>query len=511
MSLLSSKTLPRIDFARVCSPVVKRHQVLVLIACLVFALLGMVLHLPSTLVVPGLVSPLSAEPRAAEISPSALVDPAKVAPFSRRSSVSVTPPMDSAAARVAVTANSYSGGTVYGRVLDQDDIGVPQAGVRLYRRGLFLDQVTDGEGRFSFAGLAAGSYRLLVNIRSMPDGYLPPWRQEVLHKYSGHATGLFATSFELKQNRSREVDLRVFAASSLSGRLVGPFGDPIAAASVHIRSAQGITGSTRTDATGRFVLAGVYPGKYVASTILNPVSATHTPLPSSSSPLPVPFELAGGEALVLDDFIAGSGGHVLRGSVVDQNGSPVAGLVVRCVVAGGAQPSPSWETVTGRAGRYELGRVPSAVLSLTVGHEKSTNPRRTPRLAKRVAPIRIDALRAKRVIEITVVEVEATHPFHILGKVRVDPDWAEANQLQSVRARFEVDGVDARRLPSAYGSRFGGHDLNWNFEFEWDCATPRAELQLRVVLLDAEGREHVKCVSARPVADATEEVLFAFP
>ena len=48
----------------------------------------------------------------------------------------------------------------------------------------------DALGAFTFAGLSPGLYRLYVEGRSLPDGYLPPWRQQVSRPHGGGPTGL---------------------------------------------------------------------------------------------------------------------------------------------------------------------------------------------------------------------------------------------------------------------------------------------------------------------------------
>src|SRR5262249_33665700 len=136
---------------------------------------------------------------------------------------------------------------------------------------------------------------------------------------------VFGTSVRLAQAAQQEVELRVFAASSVSGRVVASGGEPMANAVVSIRSPSGIVQSARTDALGGFALARAYPGRYSTSVKLAP-----QPGSAAAAPLPQQFDLAPREERVLPDLVAGAGGHVLRGTALDQDGRPVAGLAVAC-------------------------------------------------------------------------------------------------------------------------------------------------------------------------------------
>jgi hypothetical protein len=428
-----------------------------------------------------------------------------------RSSVGATPSADISRDRNGGTPAPHSAGSsgsVRGRVIDQDGVGVAWAKVSLYRGQAKAETVTDPRGGFAFDGLESGVCRLYVDARSLPDGFLPPWRQQVPREATGNPTGIFGTALRLANGEEREVDLRVFAAGSVSGRLVGPLGEPIENSLVSICSSVGVTHSTRTDAGGFFAMANVYPGSY--STIVK-LGAERAGL-AASSPLPIRFELEAGERRVLPDLQAGVGGHILRGSIVDEAGRPVAGLSVVCEEAMHSVPGSRWETVTDDAGRFELGRVPSAELVVTVGLDECSKPEGLARISKRVAPIAVDARAEADVLDLGVVEVEASHPFRLVGRVRVDPAWAEANRFE--RWTVRVDGREfgeprSRNVVSEFSAaRPDRHSLG---EFTWGCATPHAPIELTVVLRDVQGVEHERSQIVHPTADTTREVLVAFP
>lgn len=428
-----------------------------------------------------------------------------------RSSV-VAAPMQGSTSNDADTTPSHaslvSTGSVRGRVIDDGDVGVASVKVSLYRGQVKQGSETDPAGRFSFEGLERGSYRLYVDGRSLPDGLLPPWRQQVPREVAGRPTGIFGTAFRLTDGAEREVDLRVFAAGSVRGRLVGPQGQPIEDTPVTIRSSSGVTHSVRTDADGRFAIANVYPGEY--STIVK-LRAEREGF-AASTPLPIRFDLAAGESRVLAELVAGVGGHILRGSVVDQTGGPVAGLAVVCEAATHAEAASRWESVTDVAGRFEIGRVPSTELVVTVGPDECSKAAGIARISKRVVPMEVDARAAPDVLELGRVEVEASHPFRVLGHVRVDPAWVEANGLQRWTIR-----IDATTLGEAR-SRIGDvvhadarSDLRGKDSFKWGCAMPHPPIELTVVLRGAQGALHERSYIVQPASDATQELLVAFP
>ena len=451
------------------------------------------------------------ESAAAEDPTAELLRPEDARLVEPRASVAATPSVDSATDTAGSTpspSSSGSAGSVRGRVIDQDDAGVGSVKVSLHRGQAKEETETDPRGRFTFEGLEPGVYRLYVDARSLPDGFLPPWRQQVPREASGSPTGIFGTAFRLADGAEREVDLRVFAAGSVSGRLVGPLGEPIENTPVSIRSSAGVTHSARTDAQGCFAMANVYPGSYSTIVKLGAERAGS----SSSSPLPIRFDLTAGESRVLPDLVAGVAGHILRGSIVDGSGLPVAGLAVICEETAREEPGSRWETVSDDAGRFELGRVPSAELVVTVGLDEWNKPAGLARISKRVEPIDVDARGAPDVLDLGVVEVEASHPFRVVGRVRVDPTWAESNPFEHWTVRVdgrEVGEPRSRHTTSAFSAaRPDRHSLG---EFTWGCATPHAPIELTVELRNAQGVAHEQSQIVHPAAGVTREVLVEFP
>ncbi len=146
------------------------------------------------------------------------------------------------------------------------------------------------EGRFEVDGVPAGSWRVLARTF---DGRIarPPEPLDV------RAGGRWPVRLELER------------AASLTGRLRGPDGAPVAAGRVTLRrEADGTRRSATTDAAGRFEVADLAPGSWrVRATGRGgaPVE-TLVVLPSGPS-LPVDLALARGGALEVSVTAAGGG------------------------------------------------------------------------------------------------------------------------------------------------------------------------------------------------------------
>lgn len=151
---------------------------------------------------------------------------------------------------------------VHGRVLDALERPVAGVMVVLYRGLERFTERTDAQGAFVFTDLAAGRYQAFVETRSLPDGYLPPWRQQVPRPVAPRPSGFFGTAFDLETGRAQEVDLRVFRAALLTGLVLDGEGLPVVGAIVRMHSRRGVSLTARTDAQGAYRIDGAWPGDY---------------------------------------------------------------------------------------------------------------------------------------------------------------------------------------------------------------------------------------------------------
>jgi len=399
-----------------------------------------------------------------------------------------------ASAAVSGASSGVRAAAVHGRLLDQDGIGVPGAVVSLYRGPIRLDVSTDAGGAFEFPGLRPGSYRAVVQPHSLPQGLLPPAQQHLAREPEQNPDGSLGTAFRLSAGAEREIVLRAFAAGSVSGRVVDEAGALLSGALVSVRSAAGTTDNARTDVAGRFTLPALAPGRHALSVQLDPAR----PDADTSAPLPAVFDLGPHEDRALRDLVAGSSGQVLRGSVVDLAGRPVPGMTLECREERLDGPGGCWLRVTDAEGRYALGRVPPGVLLLTL-----LDDRRVTRLRAPVEPVRVEARGESEVIEVAPIRVEASRPFRVVGRVRVDADWAQDLGRWTAHARL-------RELDALPGAAAELH-LGPTGDFEWSCATPHPEVELLVVLRGDAGREVERRERVRPVADEARELVVDFP
>ena len=315
---------------------------------------------------------------------------------------------------------------VHGTVLDSLDRPVEGVGVLLYHGRERHKQVTDGRGAFEFKNLAGGQHRLFVDRSEMPRGLLAPWKQGVPRIYTGEATGIHGTSFMLPDHEDLQVDLRVFRVSEVTGSVIGSSGEPIEGALATIRSQNGVLISTRTDQWGLFRLEGVYPGLYVIQVETPP----DQPELAGHSPLPTTFEIGSGELVRLEDMVLGGVGCVLQGRIVDEDGLGVEGLDLLVHGADSVGIDLRWSARTDLEGSFRLGRLSPGDLRLEV-----VDPTRA--LAEIPPPRALHLGGSQESWDLGVWEVERDRSFRVLGRVRVDPHWADVEGLDHYTLALE--------------------------------------------------------------------------
>jgi protocatechuate 3,4-dioxygenase beta subunit len=134
------------------------------------------------------------------------------------------------------------GGTLTGRVVDQDGRPVPGAEVDAdpATQGIARNDETDDDGRFSIDGLFPEvAYELEVEI----EGY-------VRRSVSGVRAG------------GDPVEIRIVRGLEVTGRVLGPDGEPMREASLTLWPEDGRRVETETDGEGAFRARGLPPGRY---------------------------------------------------------------------------------------------------------------------------------------------------------------------------------------------------------------------------------------------------------
>jgi|GEM_PF-2385882 len=396
-------------------------------------------------------------------------------------------------------------GSVHGRVLDDEGVGVAFVSVNLFSGHERRGGHTNAAGKFAFGDLSPGLYRLHVDGRSLGAGLLPPVQQQLSREYEGHATGIGGTVFRVADANPVEIDLRVFAAGVVRGRVVDSAGRSLHAVSVEIRSESMGMWQTVTGAQGAFEFSPAYPGRYSACA---PV-AFESGFDEAANPLPITFDVAARQTVVLPDLQAGSGGHVLQGLVVDAGGHPLPAIGVTCREVG----NPAvWQTWTRPDGHYEIGRVPSARLVLAIGSNDAWLISSGSDIASGPIEIQVDTQGAPDTVDVGATTMQVSGLFAVTGDIKVDTNWANILEFQWWNSRVDVRPADestgtsvARLLTSPRIIRLP------STSFLWQCDTPHPDVVLTVVLQEPDGTEHEHAETIRPEADQKRKIEVNFP
>jgi hypothetical protein len=230
----------------------------------------------------------------------------------------------------ANTRNEPTGtAVVRGRVVANDGRVVPHADVELRPRGNLMGTKqtrADGDGRFEFAGIAAG----VVFAMASKSGYSMLAESE--------------QRIELGDGDVHErVDLKLARWGSLSGRLVDEYGDPLQGVSVSLLQVRYEAGRRRlvaagtsartTDDLGRYRLYDIAPGQYVVSASVGSVGSDDLPgyarayFPGTTSPAQAQFVAVERSQEVggVDFSLARARTVRIRGTAFNAAGEPTTG------------------------------------------------------------------------------------------------------------------------------------------------------------------------------------------
>ena len=292
-----------------------------------------------------------------------------------------------AAAPQAGTPSAYLSGRVV-----EEGTGAPVSSARVIlfsqprnAPGPIPQTITDQDGRYTFEGVAPGRYRVDVQ----KSGILPP------------ADPARAATVTLAAGQV--VDdwiVPVQRAGAIAGRILDPFGEPLADVSVRAVqrngpgavSSQAIISSPlsvdfraqgfQTNDLGEFRVFGLPPGEYVLSATppqrfgFQNISTDTTLLASTFYPgAPDPaaaqtITVTAGETVGGVEFrLLTTAGFRVSGVVVDQAGAPVAGAMVMLrgdPRSGVAIMGPVGQSASDGNGMFVLGNVPSGSYYATV-------------------------------------------------------------------------------------------------------------------------------------------------
>jgi hypothetical protein len=258
---------------------------------------------------------------------------------------SPAPPRD--IAQASATALAIGTATIRGRIVAADN-GAPLRNVRvsLTMGADSADQeplLTDSEGRFQFANLGPGGYI----VSASKAGYLAT-RFGSRTPFDRPVTVLL-----IQAAIADNIDLRLFKAGAISGRIVDDIGDPAVGATVVAVRVTLVDGrprmtnvkTTQTDDLGEYRLGGLPAGRFLIAAGGGGGRATRwtrTFLPGTVSVSRAQtVTIATGDEVTGRDFSVtpAGGGHnpvTISGVIVDSSGNAAAGTLVDATVDGPA-------------------------------------------------------------------------------------------------------------------------------------------------------------------------------
>ncbi len=350
----------------------------------------------------------------------------------------------------------------------------------------------DADGHFAFATLRPGHYRVHVDGDRTPRGIL--------------ATE--ASSKRTQLASAAQVDLGslvVERAAGLWGQVQTATGAPVPMAKIRIngRGAR-MSQDVFSDALGQFHCDGLLAGRYRIELDL---AAAPAELRALSLPRTSFFDLGAAAQIVLDPLVCGGGTATVQGTVLDQDGKPVANLPVRCWDAGAADSRDAFDADcrllsinTDADGHFALTQLPGGPIGLDVGYGafKVSAAYGESTLAKAGPSLRIDLANGE-LRELGFLSVQRSRPYRIRGHVVLAPGYATEHDLTVARLEVVVDtgARPAARIPVAADGTF-----------TWWCHTPHAPVTVTVHWLDTfgSGRQVLQ-----PCPDATDELTLPFP
>ena len=242
------------------------------------------------------------------------------------------------------------------------------------------DTFTDAQGRYVFAGLAAGSYGVAADNDDRVSTYLKQW-----FGVDGPAD-LFTPppgpNIEIRPGESRaNVDIAMMRGLAIEGRVIDPLGEPVRGVEVLATHADGKTpamaGVANSNDEGTYRVFGLTPGRYRVCAYVT--TGSSGPPPADGSPrAPACYPdvtLTSQDSVNIDIHVtAGAIAHdpaasaptpesadtgTIRGVVVDKDsGRPIPRAVVRLGFRGPAGPPAVLTAATDDAGVFSLPGLP---------------------------------------------------------------------------------------------------------------------------------------------------------
>jgi hypothetical protein len=386
-------------------------------------------------------------------------------------------------------------GIVHGRVVDRAGAPFHPSAIRVVSAGAVSDPLSTDLGRFSLE-LPPGVHRIELDSELLPAGFLAPWSQgrDTHAPHDAEPNGFYAKVVDVpEQGGEFEVVLRVFEEASAFGRVVDFRGSPVVGVTVRLQSAgplAGLHADTRTDAAGRFELRPLHPGRYRTQAWLG--EAADPAQRGLCHPTPVDVEVLEASRVEIPTLVAGAGTKTVRGVVLDQDGAPFPGLMVRCYlaseVAADALPhdwsSHLMNAETDARGEFELAGLPSELVRLQIpGDWEPRSEVGKRKAAFFLPPMDVDLRGALQEYRLPSVTLDASRPFTFRGRVVLDPAFAARHEIDLGSLRVHVALRDPQAQPDPAAPRRPSFEERPKIDAEtgellWMCETPLAPVSL---------------------------------
>ena len=248
-------------------------------------------------------------------------------------------------------------GKVVGRVVDVDGKPIPGATVGLRTSGSIFSgsalwEKCSEDGRYSYDGKPLGR---TGRLSARAPGYQDMEREDVVALDASKPTEVdFTLRVDLRKASAAKAVVEASNRRSVSGKVVGPEGKPVAEAVVRwdlLVSSDSVP-ETETDAQGAFRLEGVPDSPNVLSVMAKGLAPSF------------PMIEAGGDRQVTVELKAGA---TIKGRIVDDTGAPIEGISVTPSIN---NPKPNWGGFvyldehlgkSDRDGRFTLEGMPEGV------------------------------------------------------------------------------------------------------------------------------------------------------
>jgi hypothetical protein len=407
---------------------------------------------------------------------------------------------------------------IHGHVLTAENLPPPSARVCARRSGWTSGMASiEPDGSFELVVDAGHSYQVLVDKSSLPDGYLEPALQDQGVPGSS-APGYYATEVAIPpEGGTFEVTLRVFVATIVRGRIVGPHGEPVPNCWVRVQDTRpdrrGIAATGYADEAGFYELADCRPASSCLVQV-NPLTSTNEGLRLLAVPMPLAIEVPEGEDLTIQTIRLGAGPNGISGRVVDQWGEPWADLPVR--VYSGDWLGTLVQTRTDEHGRFHVAGLDPAQVKVQIAEEYRVARRaigtRNPRWFS--PPIPLDLRSPETRYDLGTITLAASEPYFFEGTLVLDETFATEREIELDDLRIQLswlaEPAPGERAPGPWAETLVQPDYDKKTgRLRWSCETPHPPVRMTVSARIIDPPEVV--VDLTPQPNRLEERSIRYP